>query len=476
MAEWVEEEFQDADFGDRRLGKRIKAILTKLADAPTKSLAGAMRGWAETIGAYRFFDNPKVTLEKVMSPHRQALRERLKSHPRALVVQDTTELDFTPKKKMKGPGPLSTVHRRGFFAHTHLVVTPDRLVLGVLHAQIYAREDEDQGKSENRKQLPIEEKESYRWLQGYREACRLAQEVPDVTIISCSDREGDLYDIFQDWQDRKQRGNLAAEWLIRCSQDRSLLDSPTSKLKETLQASPLLGVLRVDIKANQQQKKIKNRSRVTITRSARKAILEVRARQVTLKPPARKNERLSPVTIQIMVAEERRPPAGEEPISWVLLTSLPISDFQSCQDLLELYLARWEIEVFFRVLKTGCRVEDLQLRADHRVFLAVVLYMIVAWRVLYVMRLGRVCPELPCDGVFDQDEWQAFWVIVHGQQALSKKPSLGEFLIKVAEFGGFLARPGDGPPGPKAIWIGMSRVRDFALAWQIFGKGYFPDS
>lgn len=198
-------------------------------------------------------------------------------------------------------------------------------------------------------------------------------------------------------------------------------------------------------------------------RSARVAIVEVRATTVTLHPPHRKGKKLPPVTFQVVMAAEKDPPPNQESIDWILMTSLKVTDFNSAVEIIELYRGRWEIEVFHRVLKTGCRVEDLQLKKDQRTKAAVALYMVVAWRVLFVMKLGRDCPDLPCDVVFDEDEWQSVWVICYGEKALAKKPSLGEFVIKVAELGGFLARRADGAPGPEAVWQGLTRVRYFSL-------------
>ncbi len=174
------------------------------------------------------------------------------------------------------------------------------------------------------------------------------------------------------------------------------------------------------------------------------------------------------------MATEKDPPEQEDPIDWVLLTSLAVGDFEAALEVIDLYLGRWEIEVFHRVLKTGCKVEELQLKTDERTKVAIALYMVVAWRVLFVMKLGRECPELPCDVVFEEEEWQSLWVICHGEEALKKKPSLGEFVIRVAQLGGFLARKADGVPGPQAIWQGLTRLRDFALAWQVYVKGQPP--
>lgn len=128
------------------------------------------------------------------------------------------------------------------------------------------------------------------------------------------------------------------------------------------------------------------------------------------------------------------------------------------------YLCRWQIEVYFRVLKSGCRIEQLQLQTRERLEAALALYLIVAWRVLYLMMVGRNSPELPCDVVFTTEEWEAVYLVTQRKKPPRQPPSLGEILVLVARLGGFLARKGDGPPGPKSIWIGLQRVRDFVAA------------
>lgn len=175
-----------------------------------------------------------------------------------------------------------------------------------------------------------------------------------------------------------------------------------------------------------------------------------------------------------MVDPQQSGPKDDDPIDWVLLTTLKVKDYQGAMEIIDLYAARWEIEVFHRVLKTGCRVEEIQLKKDERAKVAIALYMIVAWRIMYVMKLGRECPTLPCDVVFEEDEWQSIWVVEYGEEALSKKPTLGEFISKVAELGGHLGRKGDGPPGPQSIWQGMLTVRYCTLAWQIYSKKHPP--
>lgn len=473
MSQWTEQETSACDFNDLRLLQRMQLILERLAENPMASLKSALRGWAEVMGAYRFCNNKRTSVESVIGPHREATLLRLSEHPRVLHVQDTTELDYTPKKKLKGTGPLSTISRQGFFAHNQLVITPERLVLGVWHTDIDARDENVHGQSAQRKHMPIEQKESHRWLRGYRAACELAER-SGTQVISCADREGDIYEIFEQHLQGVESGKPVADFLIRSNQDRACMpeadEKAFGKLHAKVASSPLLGTIAVEVKAKEQYKKVKGGSRKMVKRTARTATLEVRSRIVALRPPYRKDANPPEVKMQVLIAAEKNPPADEDPILWILLTSLPVPGFAAAVDIIELYRVRWEIEVFHRVLKTGCKVEQLQLKSDKATKVALALYMVVAWRVLYVMRLGRECPNLPCDAVFEEDEWQSLWVICHGEQALKTTPSLGEFVLKVAEFGGFLARKADGNPGPQAIWQGLTRLRDFTLAWQSYGK------
>ena len=195
MSDWGNEETATVDFSDERLNKRMRVLPDRLGSKPIASLPVACKGWDETIAAYRFFNNEKVTDQKVLSSHRDATRKRMEGHKVVLCVQDTTEMDFTGRK-LKGAGPLSIQERIGFFNHVTLAVTPERLCLGVLEAELWARDFEDPNKNDKRKQKPIGEKESYRWLEGYRRVCDLSEQLPGTQLVSISDREGDIYECF----------------------------------------------------------------------------------------------------------------------------------------------------------------------------------------------------------------------------------------------------------------------------------------
>lgn len=483
MKEWISQEFEGCELGDKRLVERLKIILGRMWQSPMASISAACKGYAEVVAASRFFRNEKLSQPQLLAPHQEATRLRVSQHGQVLYIQDTTELDFTSRKKLNGSGPLSNVERRGLFAHNELILSPERLPLGLWHTSIWARSDQEHGKAQKRKERPIQDKETYRWLEGYRRACELAQLVPQTQVVVCADSESDIYEIFAEAQNRLKAKQAAAEWLIRAKHDRCLEQTQNesslgSKLKisHQLQQSPVLGELRFSIPAKEQAKKIRGGSRKKTLRAKREVTQAVRAIEVTLRPPQRTDTKFDALSIFVIQALELDPPAGEEPLDWILLTSLECRNEEQARQVLQLYLCRWQIEVFHRVLKTGCRVEQLQLEDAESIQLATLLYMIVAWRVLYVMHLGRECPDLPCSVVFEPDEWHATWVILKKSPPPQQPPSLNEMIRMIASFGGFLGRKSDGHPGAQTLWIGMSRVLDFAFCWQLWGSAYLQST
>jgi Transposase DNA-binding/Transposase Tn5 dimerisation domain len=461
-AEWIEEELAGIDLGDQRLNKRCRRVLERLAADPQASINGACHGWAETHAAYQFFDNDAVDEDRVLAPHRQATLQRMKSFPVVLLVQDTTELDYTRiKKKLSGAGPLDKPYRRGFYNHVQVAFTPQRLCLGVVSMRLWARDDETFDTCKQRKHTPLEEKESYRWLEAYRNACQIAEELPTTQIVSISDREGDIYECFLEAQ---QAGPpRRADWIIRASANRNLPkpDPETGsscycKLFDAIAEAPVLGKRIVRVPKTPKHK-------------ARKAKVTVRAQCIRLKAPYRAGGRLPEIAINVVLVKEETPPEGEEPLVWLLLTSLPIDRLAAALRVVDYYACRWQIEVYFRVLKVGCKVEEIQLEAAERLRPCLALYEIVAWRVLYVTMLGREAPELPCSVLFTDEEWKSAWMISTDKAPPSRPPRLKVFLPLLAELGGYNGREHDGPPGPKALWIAIRRMTDFALAWSTFG-------
>lgn len=459
MSIWVEEEMAALDLGDRRLNQRQRLLLERMVAQPGASLPAASRGWGETLAAYRFFDNPKVTAAAVLAPHRQATLERIRAQAVVLVLQDTTEIELN-RSPAGGFGKLTYDNRTGLMDHTRLAVTPEGLCLGVTGCDLWARPFDRPHAGTHNRDRPIDAKESQRWLDGYRDACVLAREAPDTFVVSIADRESDVYECFLEAPE-PQPGR-AAHWITRAAQNRRLRpqpddDSAEVKLRAAITDFPLQATRTVTVAARPQ-------------RPAREATVEVRSGRVTLKAPERKGERLPDVAVHVVWVREPDPPAGVEPLDWLLLTSLPIDGAEDVQRVVDWYAARWWIELYFRTLKQGARVERLQLQTFDRVAPALALSKIVAWRLQFVTFLGRECPDVSCETVFSEAEWKSTWPVATGQPAPTTPPPLGRFVLEVAKLGGYLARKHDPPPGPQTLWQGLRRVLDFTRAWDAFQK------
>ena len=433
------------DLGDQRLNHRAQRVAEKLGEKPTVSIPAACGGWDETKAAYRLFDHPEVTAESVLAPHIACTEERLRAHPRVLCVQDTTELDYTSKQDIAGLGPLNYETRRGMYLHPTLALTPERVPLGLLDLYSWVREPGSLGQEKDPSRA-LEEKESVRWVDGFAGVNALAEQLEDTRLTYIADREGDIYDLFVE-APCPERG---ADWLVRVQhQERLLTDG--RKLRAVLDAAPVLTEVTFDKPASN-------------GRPARTVHQQIKAVRVTLKAPSRPDRTLAEVTVTALLAFEPNPPADEDPLVWVLLTNLPVETPQQAIEKLAWYLCRWQIEVYFKVLKSGCRVEQLQLEKRERLEPALAFYMIIAWRVLYLTMLGRECPEMPCDTVFADEEWRAVYLVTQRQAPPDAPPSLDTMVRMVATLGGFLNRKSDGFPGPKTLWIGLQRIPDFVLA------------
>jgi hypothetical protein len=198
------------------------------------------------------------------------------------------------------------------------------------------------------------------------------------------------------------------------------------------------------------------------------AEVEIRATTVTLRPPYRPDRKLPEVTVNVVLVEEPNPPAGQPPIQWVLITTLPIETPEQIQTIVRYYCIRWQIEVYFRTLKSGCRIESRYFERLGRLMNCVAMYSIVAWKVLYLCRLSRECPDLDCEVVFEPSEWQAVFTTLRNEPLPSQPPRLNEMVRMVASLGGYVIRKST-HPGTQTLWLGLQRVHDLSTAWETFG-------
>jgi hypothetical protein len=478
MQEWILEETAEADLGDERLNRRLRTVLDTMSQKPSLKFPAGCNGRAETEAAYRLLDNDKVGQDAIFAMHRDPTLERIRAQKVVLIAQDTTELDMTrPQEIMVGAGPLNDESRVGFFDHALVAYTPEGVPLGVVAADIWARDFDGFDKSAEQKRAerrakPIDEKESHRWLAGYREACRVAHEAPGTLVVCLSDSEGDIYECVLEGQ--KETDGPKAHWIFRACQDRALIvddgapaDCPTT-LGARVASTPILSHLTIDVR-QRESSSTESRKRKQ-AREARTAELTVQAARVKLRGPARPGGKLPDIEVNCVLVTEPNPPEGAEPVEWVLLTSLPIDTLEQVLAIIKFYCGRWGIEIYFRILKSGCKVEESQLHTAERFLPYVALCMIVAWRIQYLVMLGRECPDLPCDIAFDDDEWNAAYAVVKKQPPPEKPPSLKTMIGLVASLGGYLGRKGDGEPGPKALWVGLQRLTDLAHGWRAFAR------
>lgn len=416
--------------GDARRTRRLIKLVEALAAAATGSIPLASGGWAETKAAYRLLDNEALDWREMLEVHTRRTVERMRGQPVVLCIQDTTELDFTSQPGIAGLGRLSYDAQHGLYVHPTLAVTPAGLALGVLDAWMWAR---------GPKERPAV-KESTRWVEGYGIVADLAETVPDSRLVYVADREGDLRALM----DTAARRGYPADWLIRSRHDRNTADG--DKLWDRLARSEALGEVEFTLPA-------------APGRPARVVRQTLYRDAVTL--PARKGA--PAVTATAILAREEQPPTGQQAVAWRLLTNREADTLEAVVELIDWYRRRWLAEIFFRILKSGCRVEALQLGTLERLERALVIYLIIAWRILHLVTWGRHCPNLPCEVVFDPEEWQAAWIVAHRTKPPETPPPLGQMVRLIAGFGGFLGRKHDGHPGPKTLWEGLQRVQMFAL-------------
>lgn len=377
---WAATEFKELDLGDKRLNKRAVLLAERLASNPTASIPGACGGWAETAAAYRFLAQEELEWRDILAPHWDCSVERMRAHDVVLCIQDTTELDFNGQA-IAGLGPLSYEAQRGMYLHPTYAVTTAREPLGVLDAYMWAREPKDAAG----KRAGI--KESTRWIEGYERVAEQAAALPQTRLVYVADRESDIVALMA----RARELGQPADWLIRSQHNRSLPGG--DKLWEAVLAGEPLGGIRFHLPSRQGQ-------------PAREVRQQLWARRVEL--PDGLGGRVAATCI---VAREVAAPAGVKPIEWRLLTNRAADCVEAAVELIDWYRARWEIELFFHVLKNGCRVEALQLTTVARLQRALALYMIVAWRIARLMRLGRTCPDLEAALLFERDEWRAAYIL-----------------------------------------------------------------
>jgi hypothetical protein len=443
---WAEEELAYTDLGDRRLNRRLVKSVTNLAQRPSASVPEASRGWADTKGTYRLWDSKAAgaTPANFLAGHQERTVERIEALQEGtiLAVQYTSDIVV---KGVEGGGYLDWPNQQGLKMHSVLAVSESGVPLGLLEQRVWGRKNAEKGKAKP-------QKESQRWVDGFT-ASQAALPSSIKQVVMVADREADMYELFS------QPRHANAQLLIRAAQDRRVRTAwdDVSRLKESMELCRVGGMETVQVSRGP-------------NRAPREALLTLRWMSLTLLPPHTKSTGLKMEGEPVMVlwAVEEHPPQGQKPIDWLLLTTLEINDSDDAMRYVRWYSYRWLIERFHFTLKSGCRVEALQLETADRFMRALATYSVVAWRLLWITYEARREPDQRCDRVLTLLEWQVLWRYFQKGLALPRRPpSLQQAVRWIAQLGGFLARKADGEPGVMTLWRGMRHLADMVEGTQL---------
>jgi len=467
MGSWIHQELVGCRLADDRLGKRLARLMEQLSTGLGRTLPLACGGWASTKAAYRFLDNDRVSEGEILAGHVQATRKRFDAiDVPVLVLHDTTEFSFTREdaqavglthkvakghKDERGRQRMHTVC--GILMHSSLVVTTDGLPLGLAAVKFWTRKKFkgtnalkgrgiDGGRhSVNATRIPIEQKESVRWLENVRHST--ANLGDPARCIHVGDRESDIFELFSECE------SLATNFVLRTCVDRRAEDGEHT-VAEAMGEQRVKAVHRIVVRDAKGK--------------ASTAVLELKYHRLEVCPPIGKEKRCSALMLTVIHATERGTPKGREPIEWKLVTNLPIRCKAEAVEKLDWYALRWKIETFHKVLKSGCRAEDSKLRTAERLTNLIAILCILAWRVLWLTMVNRVSSSLPARLVFTNTELKLLEHLVPTRRRARGK-TVGDFLTRLARLGGYLDRARDGPPGNMVLWRGMARLTDIHIGY-----------
>src|SRR5277367_4104795 len=416
-ATWVDREIAGCEFRDARLGKRFRTLLERIGSDIGQSIPFVCQDWANTKAAYRFLANHRVSEADILSGHFQSTRERVAA------ANDLV----------------------GILMHSSLAITTAGLPLGLCAVKFWTR-DKFKGTAAlkrkiNPTRVPIEKKESIRWLENLKQSTELLDD--PGRCIHIGDRESDIYELFCTAQE------VGTHFLVRTCVDRLAGDGDHTVADE-MDVTSVKGLHRIEVRDDKGD--------------LEEAILEIRYRRIRILPPVGKQKRYPALTLTVIHAQEQKTPKNRKKIEWKLLTDLPVQSRKDAIEKLEWYAMRWKIEMFHKILKSGCKAEESRLRTAERLANLISLFCILSWRIFWMTMLNRSTPTALPSAALTETEIELLDHLVKDEaQAASRRKTLSQYLIKIAKLGGYLARANDPPPGNIVMWRGLSRLTDIGL-------------
>lgn len=451
---WFETELAGCEFKDTRLGKRFGMVLRQLTEGTAESIPLACQDWANAKAAYRFFANERVSEADILSGHFQATRERFAAvGGTILVLHDTTEFSYARENigLLHQPkyGPTDHWRRRhplcGISMHSSLVVTPGGVPLGLAAVKFWTREVFKGTNALKRKinptRIPIGEKESVRWVENLVDTTAVLGE--PHRCVHIADRGADIYELFCAAND------VGAHFIVRSAVSRRTEDGSTNTDNQMREVR-LKGLHRIQVRDK----------RGDIS----EAVLEIRYRRMLILPPVGKEKDYGPLVLTAIYAQERGAPTNRERINWKLLTDLPVHSAKEAVEKLQWYALRWKIEVFHKVLKSGCKVEESGLRTAPRLVNLIATCCVVAWRIFWLTMVSRTAPQAAPTVALTQLELD---LLDHISPGPANTRTLAWYVTRIARLGGYLARASDPPPGNIVMWRGLSKLSDMAIGYSL---------
>jgi Transposase DNA-binding len=455
---WFDREIADCSLADERLRKRLGKLLDQTGSAMGESIPLACQDWANTKAAYRFFANERISEAEILEGHLRSTRDRFAAaNGPVLILHDTTEFTYQRERADQidvvhqlncgmdkyGGRKLRTVC--GLLMHSSLAVTLEGLPLGLAAVKFWTR-SKFKGtaalkKTINPTRVPIERKESFRWLENMRQSTALFAD--PARCVHIGDRESDIYELFCTAQE------LGTHFLVRTCVDR-LAGDGTHTVADEMRDVNVSGLHFVEVRDSKGNPDT--------------AVVEIRYRRVHVLPPIGKQKRYPALTLTVLHAQEREEPADRPKIDWKLITDLPVHSHDAAIEKLRWYALRWKIEVFHKILKSGCNAETARLKTAERLVKLIAVFCILSWRVFWMTMINRSAPNAPpALALTDLETALLDQLVPDKQEHPPCNKTLSVYLIKVARLGGYLARASDPPPGNTVIWRGLSRLVDITI-------------
>jgi hypothetical protein len=429
--------FTELDLGDIRRNERFVTIINNVIEHSGQSIPQQNKDWYGAKATYHFFSNDQISLKELQKAiHAYGAASIPTDSDCVLVIHDTSNISYN-ELNAEGLGYLDNKSGRGILLHSSIGVSNQGIPLGLLHQQIWTRPVEELGKAIERKSKRIEDKESNKWLRGINTCNELLGQT--IKKVHIADREADIYELFF------MRPEYNSELLVRACQPRRtdeglLLWNQISKLPLNstipLQIPDIVGHKKADI------------------------LMEVRYKQIKLLCPKSKKNQYD--SVELTAIEVREQSDKDDALCWRLLTTLDVKSIEDVKLYIKWYTYRWLIERFHYVIKSGCKIEALQLKQADSLKKAIVMYSLAGFIIMQLTYQSRETPGASCEVILAKVEWQALYIRIHGTNTLPQiPPTLQQATLWIGKLGGHLGRKSDGPPGVKTIWRGYQELKSF---------------